>query len=89
MELIFRPGFSTKEQATGVSGRGVGMDVVRSTTHKLRGRLTIETHPGQGTSIAMEFPLTMAVLPVLYLRLREDTYALPISSHREPHGPGR
>jgi len=80
LELIFRPGFSTKEQATGVSGRGVGMDVVRSTTHKLRGRLTIETHPGQGTSIAMEFPLTMAVLPVLYLRLREDTYALPISS---------
>ena len=80
LELIFRPGFSTKEQASDLSGRGVGMDVVKSTTHKLRGRLTIDTRPGQGTSIAMEFPLTLAVLPVLYLRLRQDVYALPISS---------
>jgi len=80
LELIFRPGFSTQEQASDVSGRGVGMDVVKSTTHRLRGRLTIDTHPGQGTRIAMEFPLTLAVLPVLYLRLRKDIYALPISA---------
>ncbi len=80
LELIFRPGFSTKESASNLSGRGVGMDVVRETTHKLRGRLSIDTRPGKGTSIAMEFPLTMAVLPVLYLRLRQDTYALPIAS---------
>jgi two-component system, chemotaxis family, sensor kinase CheA len=80
LELIFRPGFSTKEQASDLSGRGVGMDVVKETMQRLRGRLTIDTHPGRGTRIAMEFPLTLAVLPVLYLRLRQDIYALPISS---------
>ncbi len=80
LELIFRPGFSTKEQASELSGRGVGMDVVKQTTDKLRGRLSIDTQPGQGTTISMEFPLTMAVLPVLYLRVRQETYALPISA---------
>ena len=80
LELIFRPGFSTREEASDLSGRGVGMDVVKETTDKLRGRLTIETQAGQGTLIAMEFPLTLAVLPVLYLRVRHDTYALPVSS---------
>lgn len=80
LELIFRPGFSTREQASDLSGRGVGMDVVKETTDKLRGRLNIATQVGQGTRIAMEFPLTLAVLPVLYLRVRHDTYALPVSS---------
>ncbi len=80
LELIFRPGFSTKEQATDLSGRGVGMDVVKETTEKLRGRLSIDTTLGKGTRIAMEFPLTLAVLPVLYLRVRQDVYALPISA---------
>ena len=80
LELIFRPGFSTREEASDLSGRGVGMDVVKETTDRLRGRLTVETQPGQGTRIAMEFPLTLAVLPVLYLRVRHDTYALPVSS---------
>ncbi len=80
LELIFRPGFSTKEKATDLSGRGVGMDVVKETTGRLRGRLSVETTPGQGARIAMEFPLTLAVLPVLYLRVRQDVYALPISA---------
>ncbi len=80
LELIFRPGFSTKEQATELSGRGVGMDVVKKATDKLRGRLSIDTTLGQGTRIAMEFPLTLAVLPVLYLRIRQDVYALPVSA---------
>jgi two-component system chemotaxis sensor kinase CheA len=80
LELIFRPGFSTKDQATDLSGRGVGMDVVKETARKLRGRLDLQTRLGQGTSIAMEFPLTLAVLPVLYLRLRQDIYALPVSA---------
>ena len=79
LELIFWPGFSTKQEASNLSGRGVGMDVVRQTVHKLRGNVAIDTRPGQGTCIAMEFPLTLAVLPVLYLRLRQDIYALPIS----------
>lgn len=80
LELIFRPGFSTRDQASDLSGRGVGMDVVKETTNKLRGRMSIETQLGQGTRIAMEFPLTLAVLPVLYLRVRKDIYALPIST---------
>ena len=80
LELIFHPGFSTRDQATDLSGRGVGMDVVRETVRKLRGRLEIDTAPGQGTRIDMEFPLTMAVLPVLYISLRDETYALPISA---------
>ena len=80
LELVFRPGFSTKEQASDLSGRGVGMDVVKETTNKLRGRLSIETQLGHGTRVAMEFPLTLAVLPVLYLRVRQDIYALPISA---------
>jgi len=80
LELIFRPGFSTKEQASELSGRGVGMDVVKQTTDKLRGRLSIDTQLGQGTKISMEFPLTLAVLPVLYLRVRQDVYALPVSA---------
>jgi len=80
LELIFRPGFSTKEHATDLSGRGVGMDVVKQATDKLRGRLSIDTVVGQGTRIAMELPLTLAVLPVLHLRIRQDVYALPISA---------
>ena len=80
VELIFRPGFSTNDQVTDISGRGVGMDVVKETVRKLRGRLDIQTKPGLGTSISMEFPLTMAVLPVLYLRLRREIYALPVSN---------
>ena len=80
LELIFRPGFSTKELASDLSGRGVGMDVVKESTTRLRGRLSIETQLGHGTRVAMEFPLTLAVLPVLYLRVRQDIYALPISA---------
>jgi two-component system chemotaxis sensor kinase CheA len=56
------------------------MDVVKQTTNKLRGRLSIDTRPGQGTRIAMEFPLTLAVLPVLYVRVRQEVYALPVSA---------
>ena len=80
LELIFRPGFSTNDTVTEYSGRGVGMDVVKKTTQGLRGRLDVQTALGSGTTIAMEFPLTLAVLPVLYLRLRRDVYAVPISS---------
>jgi len=80
IELIFRPGFSTNDVVTEFSGRGVGMDVVKETTQQLRGRLDVRTELGRGTTIAMEFPLTLAVLPVLYIRIRRDVYALPISA---------
>lgn len=80
VNLIFQPGFSTNDAVTEFSGRGVGMDVVKETTRQLRGRLDVRTELGRGTSIAMEFPLTLAVLPVLYIRLRREVYALPISA---------
>lgn len=80
LELIFLPGFSTKEQVSELSGRGVGMDVVRSTVTSLRGRIDIDTALGKGSTITMELPLTMAVLPVLYFRLRRETYALPVAA---------
>ncbi len=80
LELICLPGFSTKGQASDLSGRGVGMDVVKESTTRLRGRLSIDTQLGQSTRVAMEFPLSLAVLPVLYLRVRQDIYALPISA---------
>ena len=80
LELIFLPGFSTKEQVSELSGRGVGMDVVRSTVTSLRGRIDIDTALGKGSTITLELPLTMAVLPVLYFRLRRETYALPVAA---------
>ena len=80
LELIFLPGFSTKEQVSELSGRGVGMDVVRSTVTSLRGRIDIDTALGKGSTLTLELPLTMAVLPVLYFRLRRETYALPVAA---------
>ncbi|CUA96638.1 chemotaxis protein CheA [Thiomonas bhubaneswarensis] len=80
LDLIFLPGFSTKEQVSELSGRGVGMDVVRSTVTSLRGRIDIDTALGKGSTITLELPLTMAVLPVLYFRLRRETYALPVAA---------
>ena len=80
LELIFLPGFSTKDQVSELSGRGVGMDVVRSAVQQLRGRVDIATRPNQGTTLTLELPLTLAVLPVLYFRLRRQTYALPVST---------
>ncbi len=79
LDLIFLPGFSTKEQVSELSGRGVGMDVVRSAVQQLRGRVDIATRPNQGTTLTLELPLTLAVLPVLYFKLRRETYALPVS----------
>ena len=80
LELIFLPGFSTKEQVSELSGRGVGMDVVRSTVTSLRGRIDIDTTLGKGSTLTLELPLTMAVLPVLYFSLRRETYALPVAA---------
>lgn len=79
LDLIFLPGFSTKEQVSELSGRGVGMDVVRSAVQGLRGRVEILTRINQGTTLLLELPLTLAVLPVLYFKLRRETYALPVS----------
>jgi len=83
LQLIFLPGFSTKTEVTDISGRGVGMDVVKTNIQKLNGRIEISSEPGQGSRMTILLPLTLAILPVLMLRLEEQIYSLPLSSVRE------
>ncbi len=78
-QLIFEPGFSTAEQVTDVSGRGVGMDVVRRNITELGGRIEIQSTPGQGTSIVIRLPLTLAILDGLSVALGEETYIIPLA----------
>ena len=83
LELIFLPGFSTKEQVSSISGRGVGMDVVKTNIQKLNGSIEIHTEPGIGTKFTISLPLTLAILPVLILKLGEQSFAVPLSMVRE------
>lgn len=83
LELIFLPGFSTKDQISSVSGRGVGMDVVKTNIQKLNGIVNIRSEFGKGTAITIQLPLTLAILPVLILRLGEQSFAVPLSMVRE------
>ncbi len=76
--LIMRPGFSTREIITDVSGRGVGMDVVKSGIDQIRGDLTIRSDPGRGTEIQLRLPLTLAVVAGLVVDCEGETYALPL-----------
>ena len=80
LQLITLPGFSTAKEVTEVSGRGVGMDVVRSTIESLRGSLLIESVPGQGSRFTLKLPLTLAVLAVLLIEVDDERYALPVSA---------
>jgi two-component system, chemotaxis family, sensor kinase CheA len=80
LDFIFLPGFSTAEQTTDLSGRGVGMDVVRTNLKKLSGSVGIDSHLGQGTTVELRLPLTLAILPVLLVQVREEVYALPLRS---------
>ncbi len=79
LELICRPDFSTSTEVTGVSGRGVGMAVVKGAMDELGGALEIESRPGAGTAFRMILPLTMAIVPALLVRVRGETYALPLA----------
>lgn len=83
LNLIFLPGFSTKDQISDVSGRGVGMDVVKTNIQKLNGRIDIASVPGKGTTFTITLPLTLAILPVLIVRHRDQPFALPLSMVRE------
>jgi two-component system, chemotaxis family, sensor kinase CheA len=83
LDLIFLPGFSTVEKASDVSGRGVGMDVVRTNMKKLNGLVELDSELGRGTIITLRLPLTLAILPVLLIRVGEGTYALPLRSVSE------
>jgi two-component system, chemotaxis family, sensor kinase CheA len=81
--LIFHPGFSTAEKVTDVSGRGVGMDVVKKQIQKLRGRVDIESAPGKGSSFFLRLPLTLAMIDGLVVGVGRERYVLPLFSVRE------
>jgi len=78
--LIFSPGFSTKDEATEVSGRGVGMDVVKTTVERLGGSVRISSEKGKGTRIRIHLPPTVAIVKSLLVKVANETYAIPISS---------
>jgi two-component system chemotaxis sensor kinase CheA len=83
LNLIFLPGFSTMAQVSAVSGRGVGMDVVKTNIHKLNGSIEIRSEPGKGSVFIISLPLTLAILPVLLVLLGDQPFALPLSMVRE------
>lgn len=82
-QLIFLPGFSTAKQITKVSGRGVGMDVVKRQVEALRGSVTIDSKNGEGTTISLTLPLTLAIIDGLLVEVEGDQYIIPMSSVTE------
>ncbi len=83
LDFVFRPGFSTAEEVTEVSGRGVGMDVVQSVLHRLKGTVHIETHAGLGTTFRLKLPLTLAIIKALLFQVEQRLYAIPLNSVME------
>ena len=82
-DLIFMPGFSTKAEISDVSGRGVGMDVVKTRISQLNGTVDIDSVKGRGTIIIIKVPLTLAIMPTLMVKLNSRTFAVPLSSVSE------
>nr|WP_305882383.1 chemotaxis protein CheA [Desulfuromonas sp. KJ2020] len=82
-QLIFAPGFSTAASVTSVSGRGVGMDVVKRAIEALRGSLEIDSQPGKGTLISIRLPLTLAIIESLLVRLGDSHFVLPLDAIEE------
>ena len=80
LDLIFRPGFSTAEVVTEVSGRGVGMDVVHSVLQRLKATIHVETHVGQGTTFRLKLPLTLAIIKALMFWVEQRLYAIPLNA---------
>ena len=83
LDLIFLPGFSTKEKATDLSGRGVGMDVVRTNIKKLNGIIDIKSELGQGSEFILKLPLTLAIIQSLLVEVEDETYSLPLAAVME------
>jgi len=83
LQLIFLPGFSTAAQVTNVSGRGVGMDVVRTNVEKIGGKVEIDSRAGKGTTLRLRIPLTLAIIPALIVRSVNQSFALPQGSLSE------
>lgn len=80
VSLIFRPGLSTAETVTELSGRGVGLDAVRDAVERLPGSVTVETRRGEGTTFSLRLPLTLSTMPSLLIEAGDQTFALPVSS---------
>lgn len=81
--LIFEPGFSTAAQVTEISGRGVGMDVVRRTIESLRGAIEVDSKPNEGTTVTLRMPLTLAIIEGLLIEVAGECYTLPMVSVQE------
>lgn len=82
-QLVFLPGFSTKDQISDISGRGVGMDVVKTNIARLNGAVEIQSELGVGTSFIVRLPLTLAIIPTLMVGLGEQVFAMPLSVVQE------
>ena len=80
MNLIFLPGVSTKDVADQMSGRGVGMDVVKTNIARLSGIIDVESEPGQGTRLTITLPITLAIIQALIIRAAGRTFAIPLNS---------
>ncbi len=82
-DLVFEPGFSTNDGVTELSGRGVGLDVVKADISRLKGQIEISSEPGAGTTFTLRLPLTLAITSALYVKVGSDTYALPLDNIEE------
>ncbi len=88
-EIILHPGFSTKDEVTDVSGRGVGMDVVKKNVEALRGKIDIFSTPGKGTHFQVKLPLTMAIIDGMVIRIGEERYVVPTIAMKESLRPAK
>ncbi|PSP85910.1 chemotaxis protein CheA [Halobacteriales archaeon QS_1_68_17] len=79
-DLIFHPGFTTTEEVTNVSGRGVGMNVVHDTVTQLDGLVSVDSTPGEGTTVSLRLPVTMAIVRVLFVKVGDEQYGVPLKN---------
>src|SRR4029077_15549835 len=82
-QFLFHPGFSTAQAVSALSGRGVGMDVVKRTIENMRGSIDLSTRPGEGTTVPLRLPLTLAIIEGLLIRVGEGRYIIPLSAVEE------
>jgi two-component system chemotaxis sensor kinase CheA len=82
-QFLFHPGFSTAQTISALSGRGVGMDVVKRTIENMRGSIDLSTRPGEGTTVTLRLPLTLAIIEGLLIRVGEGRYIIPLSAVEE------